>query len=197
LDKHKYSSAERLNSGFATRLRSLLDGPEDTKKLAAYLGCSPQAVSLFRSGTSFPKTENLIRIAEYFDCSIDYLVGLSDTKKVNESNKAVRQYTGLSEKAVDCLHSLNKEDREIVNRIIENELFPLIIKTHIRFAVNAIKNAIKHKIPLTGGKTITKVNGVSRMVLSPVDESEYYLSQASKGLASILSDIVKEHQKEG
>lgn len=43
-------------------------------QFANLLDVSRQAVSRWENGTAFPETEKLIRIAEMFDCSIDYLL---------------------------------------------------------------------------------------------------------------------------
>lgn len=92
---------EKYHSAFATVLREeFLKTPEDVKKLADYLQISPQAVNQFKQGQSFPKIENLIKIAQFYNCSLDYLIGLSDVHTPEADRKAVCEYTGLSEAAV-------------------------------------------------------------------------------------------------
>ena len=39
---------------------------------------SKNALSSMLSGGSMPKSENLARIADYLDCSVDYLLGRTD-----------------------------------------------------------------------------------------------------------------------
>lgn len=46
--------------------------------LGRVLGISNQAVSLLENGKQSPSFETLIAIANYFDVSLDYLVGRSD-----------------------------------------------------------------------------------------------------------------------
>lgn len=41
-------------------------------------GLSKNALSSMLSGGSTPKSENLAKIADYLDCSVDYLLGRTD-----------------------------------------------------------------------------------------------------------------------
>lgn len=44
---------------------------------------SKNTLSSMLSGGSTPKSENLAKIADYLDCSVDYLLGRTDNPKVN------------------------------------------------------------------------------------------------------------------
>lgn len=44
---------------------------------------SKNALSSMSSGGSTPKSENLAKIADYLDCSVDYLLGRTDNPNVN------------------------------------------------------------------------------------------------------------------
>lgn len=54
------------------------------KNLADYLGIAPVSWQRFEYGTSKPKLENIIAIADYFDVSIDYLLGRTDNPEINK-----------------------------------------------------------------------------------------------------------------
>lgn len=47
-------------------------------ELARSLNVSKQAITNLKKGTSYPSLELLCAIAEYFDVSTDYLLGLED-----------------------------------------------------------------------------------------------------------------------
>lgn len=49
-------------------------------------GLSKNALSSMASGGSTPKSENLAKIADYLDCSVDYLLGRTDNPNVNGNN---------------------------------------------------------------------------------------------------------------
>lgn len=61
---------------FGTRLKRLRKASDITQaELAAELGVEPSAVGKYENGIqSYPRVEVLIKIAEYFNVSIDYLV---------------------------------------------------------------------------------------------------------------------------
>ena len=46
-------------------------------------GLSKNTLSSMLSGGSTPKSENLAKIADYLDCSVDYLLGRTDNPEVN------------------------------------------------------------------------------------------------------------------
>ncbi len=54
------------------------------KNLADYLGIAPVSWQRFEYGTAKPKLENIISIADFFDVSIDYLVGRTDNPEINK-----------------------------------------------------------------------------------------------------------------
>ena len=96
----------KANSTFAKHLREdFLTDSAKVQQLADYLKCTPQAINQYKQGSSFPKMENLIKMAEFFNCSLDYLIGLSDVKSPVADLQAVCDYTGLSEVAVKVLHN--------------------------------------------------------------------------------------------
>lgn len=45
------------------------------QEVADYLGISRQAYSNYEAGKREPDYETLLKLGEYFDCSIDYLLG--------------------------------------------------------------------------------------------------------------------------
>ena len=53
-------------------------------QLAAYLNKSESAVRAWEIERSKPDADTLIKLAEYFDCTTDYLLGISDHKNSDE-----------------------------------------------------------------------------------------------------------------
>lgn len=51
------------------------------KALATTLGISDAAITMMEKGKRYPSFEILIALADYFDVSLDYLVGRSDEPK--------------------------------------------------------------------------------------------------------------------
>ena len=64
---------------FAERFKSLKDKKGATyPQIAEYLGLKQRAVKCYASGEAKPDYFGLLALADYFDVSLDYLVGRSD-----------------------------------------------------------------------------------------------------------------------
>jgi len=68
-----------------TKIQTLFDLMEARNvtayKLSIDTGIPQSTICDWRKGVSFPKISALITIADYFDVSIDYLVGRTKSKK--------------------------------------------------------------------------------------------------------------------
>lgn len=53
------------------------------KDLSQNVGVSSGNISDWKSGRSKPNIDTIIKIADYLDCSVDYLLGRTDRKEVN------------------------------------------------------------------------------------------------------------------
>ena len=103
----KRNSQDEYTAPFATRLRELIDTSKIPQTaLAEYIGVTRQAVSSYSLGTSLPDVEKFEKIANYFDVSTEYLLGRTEIKKADASKQATAEYLGLSEDAIDAIHSL-------------------------------------------------------------------------------------------
>lgn len=64
------------------RLRDLReDGDVTQKKLAEYLHIRPNTYSQYENGQRQIPIPLLIQLAEYYETSVDYLLGLTDVRK--------------------------------------------------------------------------------------------------------------------
>lgn len=69
------------------------------KKLAEYIKVSPSSIGMYEQERRVPSAEILNLIAEFFNVSVDYLMGRTDTK--NDENK----------------YNINKKSQEILDVI--------------------------------------------------------------------------------
>jgi transcriptional regulator with XRE-family HTH domain len=86
---------------------------KDTATAAAlrkHLGVTSQTISQFRNGTTIPKIDNLIRIADFFNVSIDFLLGRTDTASQDVNIQTVCATTGLTESVVKKLAAWTSAD---------------------------------------------------------------------------------------
>ena len=121
----KASKFKGFNNILAVRLRQLMYGSGTTQQeLAEKTGCSRQAVAQYMDGSNAPNIDKLILIAEFFNVSIDYLVGKDKEQTEEELVQSIVNYTGLSEKAVDVLHFYKDYETicPTVNRLLESEM---------------------------------------------------------------------------
>lgn len=64
-------------------LKSLRESRKITQsQLGEYLGAKKSAISLWESGKRQPDQETLVRIATYFDVTVDYLLGREEQSSV-------------------------------------------------------------------------------------------------------------------
>lgn len=90
---------------FQTRFRDIWSKTKRTQEdLAKALGVSRPTVVGWLDGKNIPDILSLTKIAQLFNVSADYLLGLSDTVSPDVNARAAVEYTGLSEAAVEWLH---------------------------------------------------------------------------------------------
>lgn len=69
-------------------------------ELAEKLNVQRQIISYYETGSRTPNIDDIIILANAFNTSADYLLGLSDTSTTDIELKAICDYTGLSESSV-------------------------------------------------------------------------------------------------
>ena len=66
-------------SKLSKRLKELMDEAEiKTPALGAAIQTEPSAITKFLRGERMPSANTLVKLADYFNCTTDYLLGLSD-----------------------------------------------------------------------------------------------------------------------
>ena len=112
---HENNPSETVNSIFAQRFYQLFKSKNITQDtLASYLGVSRQMIALYYKDKSVPSYEILIKIADYFDVTTDYLLGRTDDPSPKPS---VADELGLSERTVENLKELHQDTEHLQNRI--------------------------------------------------------------------------------
>ena len=54
------------------------------KAVSVATGISTGNISDWKNGRCFPSAEKLVLLADYLDCSVDYLLGRTDNPEVNK-----------------------------------------------------------------------------------------------------------------
>lgn len=67
---------------FKNRLRSLRREKKQTQaQVGTAIGIGERHYQKFEAGDNFPNVENLCALADYFDVSLDYLLGRTEERK--------------------------------------------------------------------------------------------------------------------
>ena len=107
-----------LHTGGVTMLTNLKKLREDAsisqKALADAIGVSQQSVNKYENHNIEPDIETLIRIADFFETSVDYLIGHSSVRRRIEEvhvfelndheSKVIEQYRTLTSKQKACIN---------------------------------------------------------------------------------------------
>ena len=82
-------------------------------QLAKAFNTTQQTVSRWLNGINEPDFETLIRLADYFDCSTDYLLGKEDDYGVLNSGKPT-----LNDKQTELLASFDLLTKDDQNKVL-------------------------------------------------------------------------------
>ena len=91
---------------FNARIKSLREnGGLSHSQMASIFDKSEGAIRAWETGRAKPDVDTLIKIANYFHVTADYLLGRTDYK--NPGNKSTMDTLGLSEAAINSIRSLD------------------------------------------------------------------------------------------
>ena len=118
------------NCGFATRLRGLRTGAELSQAaLAKALGIVKSTLGLYETGDTVPDARTLCAIANYFEVSSDWLLGLSSVKERNADLQAICDYTGLTPQTIGTISGVKNfgylmwKPVQFINYMVEHPKF--------------------------------------------------------------------------
>lgn len=100
----KASNNYNRQSTFPVRLRALMDERETTQaELARACGVQRQSVAQWRDGNTRPEIISLSKIAEYFNVTADYLIGLTDNMTNDKATLEICASLGLNDHSIKFL----------------------------------------------------------------------------------------------
>ena len=129
---------ENYNKAFPTVMRHLMQTTTQAE-LAGYLSKTRQSITYYCDGSSSPDWETLVKIADFFDVSTDYLLGLTKTKSRDIHIRDIVEITGLNERSVEHL-AKNKRIRQqeestpFIEEAVSHDLD--LEKKHLDFLLN-------------------------------------------------------------
>ena len=173
MSRQKKLTYETERKPFPECLRELLFKNNVSQiKLAEFVGCTRQAISLYATGQSTPDIDILLKIAEYFKVSTDYLLGLSgDIKTTDIEIRRICEITGLSEKAIRNLQRIrNGNAYEAQNQ--QNQLIQRVCALNLLLQHGDLEQLIKYIVNLSHINFFIEAEGL--------DAEELYIDQVEK-----------------
>ena len=138
--RNKTSIEEKYNAPFPTALRALMEERGETQEnIAKAVGKTRQTISQYVNGISEPGYDVLIKIADYFDVSIDYLLGRTEDPS---RLPCAADELGLSAEAVKTIK--NFRNRVNVGQDALDALSVLIEKGYFLMLLTNIKDFCNH-----------------------------------------------------
>lgn len=92
---------------FQERLKELR-GTKKLQGMAKAIGISRASLGYYENGDRKPDIEVLLKLANYYHVSCDYLLGVTDVKAPDISNRAISEKIGLNERTIDTLSGYQK-----------------------------------------------------------------------------------------
>lgn len=90
------------------RIRDLIDKSGLTREeIAKKLDIGTSTVTQYYNGNRNLTIDSIKKFSKLFNVSTDYIFGISDAKTSNTTVKAISDYTGLNDEAINTLHILN------------------------------------------------------------------------------------------
>lgn len=201
-----------LSKTIGERINTLLaENDVKQKDLAEWISIkSENTISYFCSGKRMPNTSQLKKIAEFFNTTTDYLLGLSDSPSNEVEYIKLTELTGLSDEAIEHLweeyqggwRGENKNANEIMNKlIIEGVIGRLVgeitdysdnLTSHIAYLTEVYKSTFKQyeKFALESMKLMDhKIDGLDEDCLY------VFVSDEERRLELVALDDTSEFKK--
>ena len=89
---------------FGDRIKALR-GEEKQEAVAKEIGTTAQSLGRYEKGKHKPDIEIALKLADYYNTTVDYLLGRTNAKSIDPNIQSICNYTGLSEEAITKLNS--------------------------------------------------------------------------------------------
>ena len=196
--RNKTSVEEKYNAPFPVALRTLMEERCKTQEnIAKMTGKTRQTVSQYVNGISEPGYDVLVKIADYFDVSLDYLLGR--TSDPNRAPCAIDEL-GLSLKAVETIKAIEMSDTpngkiqfgsasshalDVLNCLLEShdfhEITANLLMCFESFRISANKT---RKFEGDDYEFEAEMNDTGHIVLNGNDAARFYANEAANCLRS-------------
>lgn len=171
------------DKAFPTVMRDLMKQRGTTQnELANYLQKTRQAISYYCDGSSSPDWETLVKIADYFNTSTDYLLGRTEDPYRQPS--AIDEL-GLSEEAITGIRYCNSSGRiHGLNLLLGNYRFNRLVGE-----IGDFSNAVSCNL----GVSKAYQNTASAESETKIDDFRFRHSLDEEAQARALTELMEKH----
>lgn len=140
------------NKTFAEILTELREKTgKKRQEVADDLKISRASLEYYEKGKRKPDIEVLVRLADYYGVSTDYLLGLSNVPTTDKDLQFICDFTGLNQQSVEMLSKCNKECRELPKE-------PINLYLLVNDFINAfIENGLLYSLSLYANRLFLKL----------------------------------------
>lgn len=191
------------DSIFAKRLRELIEtkgikhGDLADKDV---LNVSRQAIGQYCNGTALPPADKIVILAQYFNVSADYLLGLSDAKTTDTDLKMIVDYTGLSEECIDELHNYCKKLNSLISNDTDfDEFFSILgvaqyefISTFISEILPSVIEYLIFRAEMLSDEGVTTINKKGMTVINEIGSRYDFFKKACKASKLDIFEAIDE-----
>ena len=148
---------------FGARILALR-GSKSQAEVAKCIGTNPQTLGRYEQGKRKPDIEIVQRIADYYDVSVDFLLGREPKSNEKEMLVKIYELSGLTSESIEKLRILNERNRatwemNVVNDILSSTDFVRLIY-YITQALTKGDHEIEYDVFKTTKKTLGKTQSM-------------------------------------
>jgi transcriptional regulator with XRE-family HTH domain len=132
------------------RLRELRKEKSETQsEVAASMGVDRSTYGKYETGDSFPDIDKLMWLATYFNVTVDYILGISDSRVSNDTSPAKTQMSETSTTKVSLASRITEvleDNSELLgfwNTLQQREDLQLLFKQTRNMSPRAIQQVIR------------------------------------------------------
>lgn len=173
-------------------------------QLAKELGISRQAIDNYRNGESEPPISKLLKMADLFGVTVDWMLCRENSVRTLDTDKAtVCHYTGLTESAIEVLHGFKLEsmDPHIENGIAYKDAFNWIAvddkdsKAVLKYLSIAIEKDILAKVWVSVNKATSIDSESIRQIEAAETEEQLHIAMGEADKNHIEAELERYHAR--
>ena len=176
---------EQTKDIFGKRLFEIRESRgESQQELADSIGITRQSLSRYELGERTANIDLLKKIAEHYNVSTDYLLGLTENATTDTDLQDVCKYTGLSEGAIKNLHEIDKFILRYLTNEESGDAYP------VNKILDVLSEAIENDFLLIFAASVASLFDKSNMWT--IKSIEYILNYGENAHVYMYNELYKE-----